>query len=125
MNRALWALATAAVLAAANGCGWQAQNLKGNQCVDGSCSACAANGHGRLRDRIGDGQLAARLRAGAQMGPPHVQGDFLTGLHAAHQQRGAAAAVPGEGVTPTVTYPYYTTRGPRDFLMDNPMPIGY
>jgi hypothetical protein len=26
--------------------------------------------------------------------------------------------------SPTVTYPYYTTRGPRDFLMDNPPTIG-
>ena len=26
--------------------------------------------------------------------------------------------------TPAVTYPYYTTRGPRDFLMDNPPSIG-
>jgi len=26
--------------------------------------------------------------------------------------------------TPTVTYPYYTTRGPRDFLLDNPPGIG-
>lgn len=23
-----------------------------------------------------------------------------------------------------ITYPYYTTRGPRDFLMKNPRPIG-
>ena len=26
--------------------------------------------------------------------------------------------------TPTYGYPYYTTRGPRDFLMDNPPSIG-
>jgi hypothetical protein len=31
----------------------------------------------------------------------------------------------GSGVTgPTVAYPYYTTRGPRDFLLDNPPSIG-
>ena len=26
--------------------------------------------------------------------------------------------------TPTVTYPYYTVRGPRDFLLPNPPPLG-
>jgi len=31
----------------------------------------------------------------------------------------------GSGVPgPTVAYPYYTTRGPRDFLLDNPPSIG-
>jgi hypothetical protein len=31
----------------------------------------------------------------------------------------------GSGVAgPTVAYPYYTTRGPRDFLLDNPPSIG-
>lgn len=24
-----------------------------------------------------------------------------------------------------VAYPYYTTRGPRDFLLNNPPPLGY
>ena len=37
-------------------------------------------------------------------------------------QRGPAA-MPGPPAA-TVTYPYYTTRAPRDFLMDNPPSIG-
>ena len=33
---------------------------------------------------------------------------------------------PGHGgMAPTYAYPYYTTRGPRDFLMDNPPTIGW
>lgn len=36
-------------------------------------------------------------------------------------QEGAGA--PGE--TAHVGYPYYTTRGPRDFLLNNPPPLGY
>ena len=28
------------------------------------------------------------------------------------------------GATPTVTYPYYTTHGPRDFLAKNPPSLG-
>lgn len=32
---------------------------------------------------------------------------------------------PGAGMAPTYAYPYYTTRGPRDFLAREPMSIGY
>jgi hypothetical protein len=28
-------------------------------------------------------------------------------------------------MAPQYVYPYYTTRGPRDFLMDNPPTIGW
>lgn len=37
------------------------------------------------------------------------------------------AQVPGNGTgtAPAYAYPYYTTRGPRDFLMKNPPSIGY
>ncbi len=31
----------------------------------------------------------------------------------------------GTGMAPSYAYPYYTTRGPRDFLMKNPPSIGY
>ncbi|MBW3598623.1 MAG: hypothetical protein KY475_15290 [Planctomycetes bacterium] len=124
MNRAIWALSAALALSVV-GCGWQTQNLQGNQCIDGSCSSCIACGNGGLRDRIGDGQLAGRLRAGAQMGPPHVQGDFLTHLQSLNQARHAEGPLPGEGTTPTTGYPYYTIRGPRDFFVNDPMPIGY
>jgi hypothetical protein len=55
---------------------------------------------------------------------------MLAGLHGAgnggmtHAQYRADDQV-GSGVTgPTVAYPYYTTRGPRDFLLDNPPSIG-
>ena len=34
-----------------------------------------------------------------------------------------AASVPGPSMG-AVTYPYYTVRGPRDFLVDNPPSIG-
>ncbi len=35
------------------------------------------------------------------------------------------AQVPGQsGIAPSYAYPYYTTRGPRDFLRDNPPSIG-
>jgi hypothetical protein len=127
MKRALSALAVVVALAAANGCGWQVQNIQqGNQCSDGiGCAACG----GGLRNRVGNGQIVDRMHAAAYNGPPHVQGDFLTGMRAAHQQKHAqndGLGVPGyDGATPTVTYPYYTVRGPRDFFLNDPMPLGY
>jgi hypothetical protein len=127
MKRPLLALAAAAALVAFNGCGWQMQNMQGNQCSDESpCAACAQGGGRFGQGRIGDGQLAERIRARAQMAPHHVQGDFLTGLKDLHHQNHQGLGVPGfEGATPTVTYPYYTVRGPRDYFLDDPMPIGY
>ncbi len=37
----------------------------------------------------------------------------------------AAGQQPQSGIAPQYAYPYYTTRGPRDFLQDNPPSIGY
>ncbi len=47
--------------------------------------------------------------------------DYQTSLnHAAYAQQ-----QPGSGVQGAqVGYPYYTTRGPRDFLLNNPPTIG-
>ncbi|MCA9247092.1 MAG: hypothetical protein KDA42_08260 [Planctomycetales bacterium] len=76
----------------------------GGGCADGSCSlgGCADGscnvGHGGLRDAA----MARRQKLAAQRGPA--------------MEPGPAAA--------TVAYPYYTTRAPRDFLMDNPPSIG-
>ena len=36
----------------------------------------------------------------------------------------AAGQQPQSGIAPQYAYPYYTTRGPRDFLRDNPPSIG-
>jgi hypothetical protein len=113
MKRALWAAAL--TLAAASGCGWQTQCMQGNHRTDSpaGCSACGI-GHGQLRDRIA---------AGVHSGPPHVQGDFLSGLAAHHHQKHAQPA--DQGPVPTMTYPYYTVRGPRDYFLNDPMPLGY
>ena len=43
--------------------------------------------------------------------------------HTSTAQGPAAGGGPGGGV-PAYAYPYYTTRGPRDFLMSNPPTIG-
>ena len=59
-------------------------------------------------------------------------GGCLSKLAAAHQHP-YGGAIPhtaqgpgaGTGTAPQYAYPYYTTRGPRDFLMKNPPSIGY
>jgi hypothetical protein len=79
---------------------------RGGGCDDGSCedSSCDGACGGRC-------SLCARMRGRLGGG---------NGLHG-----GADAMGPVGPPTPQYTYPYYTTRGPRDFLLDNPPPIGY
>lgn len=65
-------------------------------------------GHGMLgHGMVGHGALA---------------GAMMPGHHAANQLQNQPFN-PGPP-TGTVTYPYYTHRGPRDFLLDNPPSIG-
>ena len=72
---------------------------RGGGCEDGSCEdgSCSDGSCGRCG-------LCARMR----------------GRHAGAEEMG-----PVGPPTPQYTYPYYTTRGPRDFLLNNPPPIGY
>ena len=89
-----------------------------DNCDDGSCGRCKRGGHGNRRGDDGNGScddgscgrcgLCARMRG-------------RLGGHGA----GAADMGPPGPMTPQYTYPYYTTRGPRDFLLDNPPTIGY
>jgi hypothetical protein len=47
--------------------------------------------------------------------------DYQSNLnHHAYRWQGAGSGVPSAAVA----YPYYTTRGPRDFLVNNPPTIG-
>ncbi len=84
----------------------------GCECGDGSCGCGNGNGNGCNSDCGGRGcgkcgrcGLLARLRGHKQTYPE--QYSFQPG--------------PPTG---QVAYPYYTTRGPRDFLIDNPPTIG-
>lgn len=85
--------------------------LGGRRGRDSGCRECGVtDGRGRL----GGGGLLAGLGGGA---PQHVSrmshGDYFQGM----------AGPPGPP-TATYAYPYYTTRAPRDFLLDNPPTIG-
>lgn len=86
---------TAVVLGSAAGCHSQHVNRHG-----GGCPHCQGHAQG---GRIADGLLA--------------------GHYARHRQPEEEAAMGGPP-TAAVAYPYYTLKGPRDFLTNNPPSIG-
>ncbi len=110
----------------------------GSYCYDGSKNggACGPGGCGPAGGLHGMGGGLHGMGGGlhGMGGGLHGMGAGLHGmgggLHGAgnggmsHAQYRADDQV-GSGVPgPTVAYPYYTTRGPRDFLLDNPPSIG-
>jgi hypothetical protein len=93
----------------------------GDACADGAC----AQGHGHI---IGN---CAGCGAGLLHGCKHCGhcglacGHGLLGHHKQYTDIGAQnLAAPSGPPTGTVAYPYYTTRGPRDFFEPNPPSIG-
>jgi hypothetical protein len=92
-----------------NGCGCGAGGC--NACGEGGCNAC------------GNGGCGANDPNGYANG-----GDPNGGGMAGHGPlpRGAGGTYVGPQGPPTggVAYPYYATRGPRDFLVNNPPSIG-
>ena len=68
------------------------------------------------KDPCKPGLLATACDPSDDTNPYHVGHPGLCGKH---QQ----AIAPGPAA-PTYGYPYYTVRGPRDFLVDNPPSIG-
>ena len=90
--------------------GWQqgGLNYSGHLCPHGGtaghCATCGPGG-------IGGGQVMHGLANGSYSG--------MQGIHNHGQQQ----INPGPP-TAAVAYPYYTHRGPRDFLLDNPPSIG-
>lgn len=84
--------------------------LGGRRGLHGADSGCGVNG-------CGTHGLCRRCAGG------------FGSIGAAHPYGGATPHTrpqPGQsGMAPTQMYPYYTTRGPRDFLRDNPPSIGY
>ena len=96
------------------GCGCSDGNCHSGDCVAGcggdcgtGCGSCAGSGHG-------PGGLLGELGIGSGRIAAHAYRHCANG----HQN---LAAGPSVGA---VTYPYYTVRGPRDFLAPNPPSIG-
>jgi len=93
------------VLAASTGC--RSVNM---------CKDCGGKHHGMLGHHGGHG---GGHGGGAYAGGvPHGMPGYKPGPH--HREYIGPQGPP----TAQVAYPYYTTRGPRDFLLDNPPSIG-
>ncbi|MEM7781939.1 MAG: hypothetical protein AAF939_11145 [Planctomycetota bacterium] len=106
---------------------------RGSACADDSCGIVGGGILTRLGGGAGcvgggcglkGGGILTRLGSGGfvdgNCGPGGCGGrPAQTIPHVAQPTPGAA------GMAPSYVYPYYTTRGPRDFLMANPPSIGY
>ncbi len=97
----------------------------------GACSSCPPGGHrsGLHTGHRGLGgggglhEVIGRHGAGGYYGarrPGHP--DYIPKLPP-HYGKQVQTGPPGPPA-PSYVYPYYTTRGPRDFLLDNPPTIG-
>ncbi|MBM4089203.1 MAG: hypothetical protein FJ276_07210 [Planctomycetes bacterium] len=61
---------------------------------------------------------------GCQSCPPSGRGQYASRADRVPQIPCREPQMTGPA-TATYAYPYYTTRAPRDFLLDNPQSIGY
>lgn len=90
-------------------------------CMDGEVVGCAgADCDGRCGGRCGLARLRMRMA-----GMRHGNGPLANAIQCTHNRcaNGQCGGVAGPEMG-AVTYPYYTLRGPRDFLMQNPPPLG-
>lgn len=116
MRFALLGIAVAFMLAA-SGC--DHRNLAKNSCS--SCQSCG-NGCGAHGGGGGHGHGYAGGSGGPIGNYLGTPGPTPVGrLPQGYMQDAGPSGPPSA----TVGYPYYTTRAPRDFLMDNPPSIGY
>lgn len=93
-----------------------------NHACNGACNGACQSGHANCPGgRVGCTAGPIGWQQGGLNYSSHLNPGFL-----GHNAGSAAAAgqfTPGPP-SPQVAYPYYTHRGPRDFLMANPPPIG-
>ena len=93
------------------GCAGGQCGLLGGSCADGSCSAGGGGG--------ADANYVANQGQGGPLG------GVVGRHHRGPQSHLGQTPGPAQGdAAPTYGYPYYTTRGPRDFLNPNPPSIG-
>ena len=96
---------------AGGGCGFMGCGARGQL-----CSSCG------LKARLAGGHFAGGHHAGGRYGGVHTKPYPGAIPHTAAPPTFNGG--PGGGGVPQYVYPYYTTRGPRDFLMSNPPSIG-
>jgi hypothetical protein len=116
---------------ASSDCGCGDSSCGNGACSNGSCGRVSGGGLlGKTRGRLMGCKTGCRT--GCEAGPLGWQQgglDYSSHLNPGLLGHGAAAQMQGQPFTPgapsaQVAYPYYTHRGPRDFLLDNPPSIG-
>jgi len=126
MKRAIFALSAVALVAATSGCCCFERLF----CC--GCGGCCAYGHEGPCDSCGGGGCSECGMAGGSVTGPSAAYANSQHYHPAgghplvHQRRDAGGEYEFAAGPPTggVTYPYYTNRGPRDYLARNPRGIG-
>jgi hypothetical protein len=118
MKRAMFSVLTLIVLAGLTGCA--GHRPRPAACVGGGCDA-APQTCGQAQAGCQSGEAARD--DGADPAKKHCCRLFGRGAKQPAEPSEQAAAAPGPP-TGAITYPYYTVRGPRDFLAKNPQSIG-
>lgn len=109
--------------------------VSGNGCARVGCKSCGVGGEGR-GGKVGCGAFQSirnfhtvnsfqNIRS--DLRPRRYGGwqcDTCGGAPQQAQAQGSRPTYAQGPPTATYAYPYYTTRGPRDFLVDNPPTIG-
>lgn len=127
MKRAILALLTLLAVSA-TGC----HSLRHDACGHGGCHSCGTKSRHALKGHYGGGGHFAGDGHYAGPGGSHPNAyyaarrpghpDFIPKLP--HHYGQMVESGPPGPPAPSYAYPYYTTRGPRDFLLDNPPSIG-
>ena len=112
MNRGILATAVLVAVSLCTGCHLMPKNSNCDQCGDGCQSGTCA-----VVEPYG--AHANFLPKGGHFG--HAHGKHFRGPQSHEGAMPGPAMGPAQG---SITYPYYTTRGPRDFLNPNPPSIG-
>ncbi|OYP33844.1 hypothetical protein [Rhodopirellula sp. MGV] len=132
MNRWMWIGSLAGLLLVSTGC-LRHQTRKG--CSNGTCSTgtCSTGncGSGLLGKMAGCNSCGSGCRTGCapgsigwQQGGLDYSSHLGPGAGAMGHQRAQSQQFTPGPPTGQVAYPYYTVRGPRDFLQSDPPSIG-
>ncbi|MBX3412198.1 MAG: hypothetical protein KF708_05720 [Pirellulales bacterium] len=104
-------------------CGGGCDSCGGGGCSSGGCSSCGGGSYDTGCTGCGGGDMYAD--SGMHGGPMMAGGPGCANGHCnLAARRLANTQGPPGPPTAAVTYPYYTNRGPRDFLARNPGNIG-
>jgi len=129
MRQALIFAAAAAILAGLSGCA--GTGGPGPACMTGTCydapetcadcGTCATSGN-----TLGGGLHSRGLADGGMMGDPACCPCGIPGCPSGPGCLGSKWREPSNPGPPAgaITYPYYTTRGPRDFFASRPRSLG-